>query len=131
MLKRLKFPAVCLLSAICFAGCANSGVKTSNTAENKVSGSMVYNDDHTITYRTGNAECDKAMADLDEAIQKVNTDPNSSPQDKNKAFLAELDKRSILKTLDDPSHKPEEKKQLTDKCREAMEQKIKELNSMK
>ena len=114
---------ICVVLTACLNGCSNSGAKTDNAAENKAI--------EAVVYKTGNAECDKAMTDLDEVLKKINTDQNASADLKNKAYLAELDKRSLLKSLNDPNNKPDEKLQITGKCREIMEQKIKELNSTK
>ena len=122
MLQKLKNSICYLLFLLIVSSIGCSGAKSTDTAGNKTVGT---------TYKTGNAECDKALADLDEAIGKVNSDPNSSPERKNKAYLVEVDKRSLLKALDDPNNKPDEKLQITGKCREAFNQKTKDLNSMK
>lgn len=124
MLKKLKFSAGCLLlfvfSVVFFIGCSNAN--TSNSVSNA---------NNAAAYKTGNPDCDKAITDLDEVLKKINTNPDTSAELKNKAYLADLDKRSLIKSLDDPNNKPEEKQQIVGRCRIIMEEKIKDLNSTK
>lgn len=121
-MKLLKFPlffaplAAVLALMICLTGCTKTAAPKNENANVK-----------TVGYNTGDPQCDKSMIDLDAAMDKVNSNPNSSAELKNKAFQMEIEKRSYLKALEDPNNKPSEKKQITDICKATMEKRISEL----